>query len=186
MKKFLKFIFSFFLIFFPINLNADTNLLKLINEIDANIIFVRHTLAPGFGDPQNFNIDNCNTQRNLNEEGRNQAKIIGNVFKKNNLIFSEILSSEWCRCKETTDLLNIGEWKTFGGLNSFFQKHSNKREVMKKLIDKIEKLDDNHFILMVTHLVIINEITGISPPSGGIVLYNSKNKRAKVFNLKFN
>ena len=64
--------------------------------------------------------------------------------------------------------------KTFGGLN-FFQ-HSNKREVMKKLIDKIEKLDDNHFILMVTHLVIINEITGISPPSGGIVLYNSKIK----------
>ena len=51
------------------------------------ILFLRHTLAPGFGDPQNFNIENCNTQRNLNEEGRYQAKIIGNVFKKNNLIF---------------------------------------------------------------------------------------------------
>ena len=58
MKKFLKFIFSISLIFFPINLNADTNLLKLINEIDANIIFVRHTLAPGFGEPQNFIIHN--------------------------------------------------------------------------------------------------------------------------------
>ena len=51
----------------------------------GKLIFIRHAYAPGIGDPDNFDIDNCNTQRNLNDVGRKQAKKIGAFFKKNNI-----------------------------------------------------------------------------------------------------
>jgi len=78
-------------------------------------------LAPGFGDPENFNLADCNTQRNLDDTGRAQAVKIGIEFKSYGIEFEEILSSQWCRCKDTANLLNLGDWNEFMGLNSFFQ-----------------------------------------------------------------
>ena len=112
-------ILFFILTLYPHTSSSDIN--KELKEIDANIIFLRHAIAPGFGDPDNFNLNNCNTQRNLNKEGILQSKNIGTYFKSNNIRFSEVLSSEWCRCKDTIKEMKIGKWKTFSGLNSFFQ-----------------------------------------------------------------
>ncbi len=80
-----KVLFSIFILY-PYSLIADIN--KELKEINANIIFLRHSIAPGFGDPDYFNLNNCNTQRNLNEEGILQSKNIGVYFKTNNIRFS--------------------------------------------------------------------------------------------------
>ena len=151
-----------------------------INDINANVVFLRHSIAPGFGDPKNFNIDDCSTQRNLSINGILQARSIGQFFIENNIEFSEILSSEWCRCKDTINEMNIGDWKTFSGLNSFFQNFSKKEIVLSLLYDKLNNVKNNEFILLVTHQIVISEITNVSPPSGGIVIYNTKNKKAKL------
>ena len=151
-----------------------------INDINANVVFLRHSIAPGYGDPKNFSIDDCSTQRNISIKGILQARSIGQFFIKNNIEFSEILSSEWCRCKDTINEMNIGDWKTFSGLNSFFQNFSKKEIVLPLLYDKLNNVKNNEFILLVTHQVVISEITNISPPSGGIVIYNTKNKKAKL------
>ena len=151
-----------------------------INQIDANVVFLRHSIAPGFGDPKNFSIDDCSTQRNLSINGILQARSIGQFFIENNIEFSEILSSEWCRCKDTINEMNIGDWKTFSGLNSFFQNFSKKEIVLPLLYDKLNNVKNNEFILLVTHQIVISEITNVSPPSGGIVIYNTKNKKAKL------
>ena len=76
---------------------------KIISKLQSggNIVFIRHAIAPGNGDPENFNIKDCSTQRNLSEEGINQSKKIGAFFKKNNISIAKVLSSEWCRCKDT-------------------------------------------------------------------------------------
>ena len=153
---------------------------KEINKINANVIFLRHSWAPGFGDPENFKIDDCSTQRNLSEEGVLQARKIGKFFLKNQIQFSEILTSEWCRCKDTINEMNIGDWETFSGLNSFFQNFSKKKLVLSLLNDKLNNVKNDDFILLVTHQVVISEITKISPPSGGIVIYNTINKKAKL------
>ena len=153
---------------------------KEINEINANVIFLRHSWAPGFGDPENFKIDDCSTQRNLSDEGVLQARKIGKFFLTNKIKFSEILTSEWCRCKDTINEMNIGDWKTFSGLNSFFQNFSKKKLVLSLLYDKLNNVKNDDFILLVTHQVVISEITKISPPSGGIVIYNTINKKAKL------
>ena len=182
-KKFFFKIFFFIFILYPYTSSSDIN--KELKEINANIIFLRHSIAPGFGDPDYFNLNNCSTQRNLNEEGILQSKNIGAYFKSNNIRFSEVLSSEWCRCKDTVKEMKIGKWKTFSGLNSFFQGYSNKNEVLKKLNKKLSSTSNDELVLMVTHQVVISKITGISPPSGGIVIYNSQTRQSKQLNFQY-
>ena len=146
-------------------------------SISANVIFLRHALAPGLGDPLDFIKEDCSTQRNLNDEGRLQARLIGDYLKKSNIRFSEILTSEWCRCIDTAKELDLGQWETFSGLNSFFQGHEKKYYVMDKLRKKLDSLKSSDLVLFVTHQVVITEITGEVPRSGEMVLYNSITKK---------
>ncbi len=102
--KILNFIILIF-IFFISSVKADLNE-NIISEIKkgGKLIFIRHAYAPGGGDPVNFNINDCDTQRNLSENGRIQSKNIGDFFKKNQISFDKVYSSEWCRCKETASI----------------------------------------------------------------------------------
>jgi len=113
-------------------------------------------------------------------EGVLQAREIGNFLIGNNIEFTEILSSEWCRCVDTIKEMNIGDWKTFSGLNSFFQNFTDKKNNLLLLNNKINSLSEDERILLITHQVVISEVTNISPPSGGIVIYNSKSKMSKL------
>ncbi len=181
-NSFLKLIFIlylFALIFFPLITLSDIN--QAIKKSNYNVIFLRHAIAPGYGDPDNFRLEECETQRNLDSKGIEQAKLIGDYLKINNIQFSEILSSEWCRCIDTAYNMNIGKWKKFEGLNSFFQKFSSKSKVLNKLDTKLKGIKSDDLVLMITHQVVIYNITGISPPSGGFVLYNSITKNALEF-----
>ena len=89
----MKFINFLLIIFITINspIKADSNL-NLINELKqgGNLIFIRHAYAPGGGDPNNFNINDCKTQRNLSNTGREQAKKIGSFFKDNNIPIDKV------------------------------------------------------------------------------------------------
>ena len=154
-------------------------------SISANVIFLRHALAPGLGDPSDFIKEDCSTQRNLNEEGRSQARLLGDYLKKSNIRFSEILTSEWCRCIDTAKELDLGQWETFSGLNSFFQGHEKKYQVMDKLWKKIDSLNFSDLVLFVTHQVVITEITGEVPRSGEMVLYNSITKKKSRFMVDY-
>lgn len=153
-----------------------------IKEVDANVVFLRHAMAPGFGDPDNFSLLDCSTQRNLNENGRKQARAIGFSINKSGVRFNEIISSDWCRCKETAELLNIGTWQTFLGLNSFFQAYAERAVTLRELDLKLKKLK-NGVTLMITHQVVISAVTGISVTSGEMVAYNSVSEAKKVFRL---
>ena len=156
---------------------ARSELEIIKKNISANVIFLRHALAPGVGDPENFIKEDCSTQRNLNDKGRLQARLIGDYLRSTNLKFSQILTSEWCRCIDTAKELNLGQWTTFSGLNSFFQEYEKKDQVMNKLQKKLDSLGYSDFALFVTHQVVISEQTGIMPRSGEMVLYNSITKQ---------
>ena len=176
-----RFLFVILIFFYSLKpVFSELDFKSEINEINANVVFLRHSIAPGFGDPKNFKIDDCSTQRNLSKTGILQARSIGKFFIENNIEFSEILSSQWCRCKDTINEMNIGNWKTFPGLNSFFQNFSKKQIVLPLLYDKLKNVKNDELILLVTHQIVISEITNVFPPSGGIVIYNTKNKKAKL------
>ena len=108
------------LIFFVFSNPANSNE-KLINSLKEGkkLIFIRHAYAPGNGDPENFSLKDCASQRNLSWEGINQSKKIGLFFTQNKIQIDEVLSSEWCRCKDTAKYA-FNDYKTFDVLNAFF------------------------------------------------------------------
>ena len=153
---------------------ADENIVEILKKND-NIIFIRHSLAPGSGDPENINLNDCKTQRNLNSEGIKQSKKIGNFFKKNNIRVEHIFSSEWCRCKDTA-FYAFENFKTFDALNSFYSEkfYKNKNKQIKQLKKFINDWDNSSNLVLVTHYVVILEILGIGAGSGEIIISNKK------------
>ncbi len=81
---------------------------QAIRTVDADILFMRHALAPGIGDPENFLLSDCDTQRNLNDEGKKHAIKIGIVLAKAKIKIDKILASQWCRCYDIELLMEIG------------------------------------------------------------------------------
>ena len=115
--KFFRFLIIF--IFLTTSIKADINE-NLINNIkkEGSLIFIRHAYAPGSGDPNNFELNDCDTQRNLNDKGINQAKKIGIILKKLGIDNKNVYSSEWCRCQDTAKLA-FGEYKNLHFSKSF-------------------------------------------------------------------
>ena len=175
---------SLYEILIPAQARTSEPLQEAITKTAANVVFMRHALAPGFGDPATFQIDECSTQRNLNETGRQQARAIGRYLRKNKIVFGAILSSQWCRCKQTAELLNVGSWTEFEGLNSFFQGHADRIDTLNRLEQKLDSLREDALVLMVTHQVVINAITDISPASGGFVVYNADTNKAEYVQVQ--
>lgn len=179
----MRLLIGFFAVFFSvISASAEDKLTAAIVSIDANVVFMRHAVAPGYGDPANFTFDNCATQRNLDSVGRKQAMAIGAIMQQSATNFTEILSSEWCRCKETAELLGLQKGTPFSGLNSFFQHFADEQVVLKKLEQKLRQLEPG-VTLMVTHQVVITSVTGKSVGSGELIAFNSRTKDARKFRL---
>ena len=154
------------------------------DRFTGTVMFMRHALAPGMGDPDNFSINDCNTQRNLDDTGRAQARAIGTKLAAANIKFSVIYSSYWCRCLETAQLLKLGAVTPFDGLNSFFQNHAPRDATLAKLRQKLDSLSQSApASLMVTHAVTIRAITGLSVASGGVVIYDLKTSTARELAL---
>ena len=138
------------------------------------IILIRHALAPGGGDPEGFNIKDCRTQRNLNEIGINQSKKIGKLFEEKKIKIDQVLSSQWCRCKDTAKYA-FGNFKEFTALNSTFQSPYDKNEgnQLNELYDFVSKWDGKgKNLVLVTHYSIITAATNAVPSSGEIVITN--------------
>ena len=160
-----------FLFLFTSQLNASNQAWNLAQE-GNKILLIRHSLAPGGGDPPGFKINDCKTQRNLNRTGINQSKKIGKLFKKNKVPVDQVLSSQWCRCKDTAKYA-FGNFKEFAALNSTFQSPYNKNEgkQLKELYEFIKKWDGKgKNLVLITHYSIITAVTNAVPSSGEIVI----------------
>ena len=184
--KFTKFLFIIF-ITLPSTIKADlnVNLAKELKE-GGKLIFIRHAYAPGNGDPENFNIDICNTQRNLNNLGKTQAKNIGKFFLKNDIPIYKVISSEWCRCKETANLA-FKSFETKNFLNSFYSSKfsKNKTKQMKDLKRYIGEFKSEKNLILVTHYVVISELLDYSSSSGEIIVSNKSLNLIGAYKTKY-
>jgi phosphohistidine phosphatase SixA len=161
-------IISFFV--FLNQANSDEKIIKSLKE-GEKLIFIRHAYAPGNGDPENFSLKNCTSQRNLNREGINQSKKIGLFFSKNKIKIDKVLSSEWCRCKDTAKYA-FNHYETFSALNSFYDiKFSkNKNKQIKDLKKYISNWSSKKNLVLVTHFVVISETLDTGSSSGEIIV----------------
>ena len=135
------------------------------------IIFIRHAYAPGNGDPINFNLDDCNSQRNINQKGIYQAQVIGNFFKENKIIVDKVYSSQWCRCKDTARIA-FQRYETYNALNSFYDiKYAQNRiKQIRELNQFIKNLNYKNSVVFITHYVVISSLLNIAAHSGEIII----------------
>ena len=151
--------------------DQDNDQKLLSNFKDGNhVALMRHALAPGIGDPENFRLDDCSTQRNLSQAGRDQAVKIGARLKEAGIDSADVFTSQWCRCRETAGLLGFGPPAPLPALNSFFRDFERKEEQTEALSSWLGSQPLERPLILVTHQVNITAFSGIFPDSGEIVL----------------
>lgn len=134
------------------------------------VLLMRHALAPGTGDPANFTLDDCSTQRNLSDVGRDQARRVGEALRRRGIAVQPVLTSQWCRCRETAELLGLGQVADFAPLNSFFENRSAADRQTRETLNHLAALPDDRRPMLVTHQVNITAIAGVVPRSGEVVV----------------
>ena len=138
-------------------------------EAPGTHALMRHAIAPGTGDPAQFELGNCTTQRNLDAKGRAQAARIGAAIKQRGVDIAVVLSSQWCRARDTAERLGLAPVESEPALNSFFGDRSRADEASRAATERLAALGARKAVL-VTHQVNITALTGIYPSSGEIVV----------------
>lgn len=142
------------------------------------VLLLRHSLAPGVGDPSNFDLRDCSTQRNLSALGRQDAKDVGTWLERRQIKIARVESSRWCRAKETATLLNLGKVRLNRNLDSLFEEadalnHPQTIKVRKQIVDHRNKTG---ILILVGHFVNIAAITNVGVDSGEGVLVRADGK----------
>jgi len=141
---------------------------------------IRHAFAPGIGDPEEFALFDCETQRNLSEEGILQAKRIGDRFRANGVLSAEVFTSQWCRCQDTANHLNLGATYDLTVLNSFFRDFEHRDSRTNGLLkwlrnySQVQKTSSSQSksLVLVTHQVNISALLGVGTTSGEMVVFH--------------
>ena len=170
----------------PVQSAIDTDFSATLNQVQAAqqdiwmqmrentgyVVLLRHAkTVSGTGDPPGFELDDCDTQRNLSKAGREQAKQIGKEFRDRNIPISQVLSSQYCRCLDTARLLDLGTVKPSPMLNSIFEDRTTATQQVEQTRQRILNHRNNSgVIVMVSHYANIVEVSGIAPQEGEIVV----------------
>ena len=148
------------------------------------VLLMRHSYAPGVGDPENFKVNDCSTQRNLSDVGRQDAKDVGEWLQRREIKIFRVETSRWCRAKETAQLLGLGKVRLNKNLDSLFEEadalnHPQTAAVRKQIQNHRNKTG---LLVLVGHYVNIAALTGVGVASGeGILIKASAQGEFKVF-----
>lgn len=139
----------------------------------GNVVLVRHaTTDPGVGDPSGFKLNDCSTQRNLNEAGRAEARRLGAAFRKHGIPVSSVRSSRWCRCIDTA-ILAFGKADPWPALDNTFETPERRPAQMREVTQAMGKKPARGNLVLVTHGVNIAALTGIHVAQGEIVIVHA-------------
>ena len=147
---------------------ADTRFARLAQP--GIVAIVRHAHAPGTGDSTKLRLDDCTTQRNLDERGREQARAIGAAMRAAGVTVDRVLTRQWCRCRDTARVLDLGPVEDFPVLNSFFRNPDRADRQTAELRQFLFDLQPGEIVVLVTHYVNIRALTGWGADSGEVFL----------------
>ncbi|MBU2534062.1 MAG: histidine phosphatase family protein [Alphaproteobacteria bacterium] len=153
----------------PADAAGPAELMAAVREGRAFAI-MRHAYARGIGDPANFSLGDCSTQRNLSDQGRTDARATGGLFKRHGITQAAVYSSAWCRCRDTATALGLGPVETLPALNSFFRSREHRTSQTAALRRWLTARDGGEPLILVSHQVNISALTGQPTRSGEIVV----------------
>ncbi len=142
-------------------------------KLPNHALLMRHALAPGTGDPTGYSLADCSTQRNLDAQGRQQASRTGQWLKRQGIQNAMVLSSPWCRCKDTARLLGLGPPEVEPAIASFYESSQEATDHTQRLQKRLAQLGPtkgDKALILVTHHVNILDYMGSHVGSGDMVL----------------
>lgn len=147
----------------------------------GHIVLIRHAITEsGIGDPPEFKLDDCRTQRNLSAQGRADAKRIGEAFRKRDIPIAEVLSSRWCRCRDTATIA-FGMARPSTMLDSIFNdKERSREDKVREFRAMLAKPPSKGNLVMVTHQYNIQAFADVSPTSGEMVVLKAESGVLKL------
>jgi phosphohistidine phosphatase SixA len=136
------------------------------------IVLFRHGTAPGVGDPAGFKLDDCATQRNLNEQGRAEARKLGEQFRAHKIQVGSVISSQWCRTRDTARLAFGSRVSDEPAFNSFFRLSPQAQEAKTAQARAVlARWSGPGALVVVTHQVNIQALAGVAAASAeGVVV----------------
>lgn len=146
------------------------------------VLMIRHALAPGTGDPADFDLDDCSTQRDLNAQGRKQARAWNGLLAQHGIDKARVYTSQWCRARHTAEEMGMGAVTDWPPLNSFYAGQGDGDQQTRQTIAAVNALAEGLPVVLVTHQVNITRLTGIFPSSNeGVILSLPLSESPTVF-----
>jgi phosphohistidine phosphatase SixA len=135
----------------------------------GSVVVLRHSYAPGGFDPPDARLEDCSTQRNLDENGRAQAARIGEAFRKNAVAVGKVLSSPRCRCLDTARLA-FGRAQPWEVLQGALNETELRRRRLVETKQAIDAHRDSAPLVLVTHGSVVTDLTGLNIRMGEFVV----------------
>ena len=135
----------------------------------GSVVVVRHSYAPGTFDPPDARLDDCSTQRNLDENGRAQARRIGEAFRRSGLVVGPVWSSPRCRCLDTARLA-FGKAQPWEVLQGALRDEERRRRQLAEIRKIIAEHRDGPPLVLVTHGSVVSDLTGLDVRMGAFVV----------------
>ena len=149
--------------------HADETLWQALQQ-GGHVLIIRHSLTtPGFGDPPGFKLEECSTQRNLSDEGRAQARRMGEGLRERKVPIGDVLSSPWCRCVETARLA-FGRAKTWAALSNLHARQKNAEKQVRAMRPRIAGYQGKDNLVLVSHGSTASALTGEHPAMGEMLV----------------
>jgi len=134
------------------------------------VVFIRHGLTdPGVGDPPGFKLGDCKTERNLNAGGRAESRRLGEAFQRRRIPVAQVLSSEWCRCRDTAELA-FGRYEAWNALNNLFGRPENAESQKRAMLERASRFQGPGNLILVSHGATIVTVAGVSPAPAEMVV----------------
>jgi phosphohistidine phosphatase SixA len=176
-----------FLLFYSFIWITDHSLASAVPNDSAYVVLARHSDAPGRGEPDGFDLNDCSTQRNLSDKGRNEARELGTIFHARRINVTKVLTSRWCRAHETAELMKLGPVE----YAPFFDNLEVNKQRAKELLEGERKLIESWrgpgVLLIVSHGSNIKALTGLDPEQSAMLVVSLKQGQllANPFSVSF-
>jgi hypothetical protein len=151
---------------------------------DGHVALIRHASAPGMvGDPADYRLDDCETQRNLSERGREEARALGERFRAHKVKVGKVISSQWCRCRQTAELMDIGPVEEAPTFNNAFVLSGKRDELTQGARQTIAGWRGPGTLVVATHGQNILALLGFRPAEGEVIVVAPDAKAEKKLRL---
>ena len=147
----------------------------------GHAVLLRHAMSPGSGDPQNFDVNDCSTQRGISEQGRQQANMIGTLITTRGARTEQILSSRYCRCLDTARYaFDDQKADIFEALDPLPADPALAKTQMDAIIARIKSYSGSGNLIMITHKDVIQGLTGVSAHEGEAIIVKADSDKLRV------